>query len=294
MRQWWNKLPMYDKEGQRRASVVFNPTVRFDSRGRQGQDDIDDDDDPPPPTKKGKKQGDDEFEDVTIDGKKFKVQKGAGEVLNKLLGGTGKKAAVVDEAAIRRALEPLLEERGITKKKPKKQQVDDDEGDEGDDDSLMFTDTKAWKKKFAEGLRKEITAEISQSYNADQGQKTFWQNFYAKNEDLEDYKFIVNATLQENMAELKDMEVREASKKLGEYVREKIIEMSKKLLKGTARRNGGHVEGGGTARRGRDDDGGDETDQDEADKAAGMPMTLGAMLKARREARRKPRSQAEE
>lgn len=290
MRQWWNKLPMYAPEGKGRAPLVVVQGDFASSRGRRHQEEPDDDDDDggrPAPKKKAKEQ---ETEEITLNGKKYTVPKGFGEEMQKA-GAKGTKIETSSLAQIRSMFEEMLDTRvGKPKKQAKKQQIDDDEGDDdGEDDALMFTDPKAWKKKFAENIRKEVLNEVRTSYTADQSQRDFWKSFYSKNEDLEAYDFIVKAVLQENGEELLNMETRAASKKLAEYTREKLIEIGRKATgkKGKGNDGSSHVEGSGTARsRGQDNDEQDESDQDAADRKAGMPMTLGALIKARKAERR--------
>lgn len=294
MRQWWNKLPMYDKEGQSGRRATDRPLITgYPPRQRQHQEEPDDDDgDGSPPIKKSKKKVEVEFEEVTIGGKKFRVEKGGGEAINKLVTG-GQRKPVSEEARLR----AMFEEYMGAPKKPTKKKVasESDDDDEGDVDELeMFSDPKKFVKKLTENLTKQITQQIRGEYSADQGQKTFWANFYRRNDDLEEHDFIVRAVLNDNLNELKEVEVGEASKRLAELTRERLLEIAKKVTKGKSKKNGTHIEGSGSARQSRDDD--DEVeDQDAADEAAGMPLTLGGMLKLRREQRRKPRhSEGEE
>lgn len=273
-------------EGKAGKVVTFDPhngLPRRQQRQHQEEPDLDDDESTPP-SKPRKQQNQIEMEEVEIGGKKFYVQKGAGDALK-----AQSKPKQTDEQRLR----AMFEEFMGTQTKPKKKQVRDEPDDEDDEDAeldaLMFTDPAKYRKIMREQLRKDILKEVRSEYSADQGQKTFWRDFYDENDDLKEYDFIVRSTLQENMSDLKDMQTAEAAKKLAELSRDKLLKIAKKMGKG---RRGSdeseHVEGGAPARRGRDSLPQELEDQDVADKKAGMPLTLGGMLKLRREERRKP------
>lgn len=280
-----------DDDGRkvRRPIVNFNPRVVIDSKSSRVHDDDDDGDDGRPATKKGAKT---EFEEVEIGGKKYKVEKGGVEALRAQL--KPKKPAVSESQEIKKMLDEYTAKLQGGKKKKAVEQ-DEDEDDDTLSDDRLFTDTKGWMKDFKKSLSKDILAAVSGAYTQDQSHKEFWGDFYRTNSDLKDYDFIVKAVMSKNAAELSPMSTEEGSDRLAELAREQLLNIAKKVSKGKSKNGKFHVEGEQSSRRSEPDDVEDE-DDDEKDKKAGMPMTMSALLKDRREKRRlgKPLNRTEE
>lgn len=283
------KAPLeQDDDGRqvRRPIVNFNPKIVMHRERDEPQDDDDDvdNDELRRQAKPLKKAAKTEFEEVEIGGKKYKMEKGAAEALK----AKPKKPPASDTQQIRQMLE---EYTAKIAPKPKKQ-VDDDDDDEDDrfSDTRLFTDTKGFVKDFKATLSKEILAAVGGAYNQDQSQKAFWSGFYSLNGDLADYDFIVKAVLEKNKKELAPMDVDEASERLAELAREQLMTIAKKVSKGGGKKNKFHVEGESTSRNeqrgGEDED--EEVDDDERDRKAGVPMTMSAVLRMRKEKRQRP------
>lgn len=94
---------------------------------------------------------------------------------------------------------------------------------ERDWEKLIFEDTPNAIALLKEDIRKEITGELRGAYQKDMGEKEFWGDFYASNEDLKEDKDLVQATLATNMKALADLPVSEASKKLADLTRARIL-----------------------------------------------------------------------
>lgn len=281
------KAPVPDDDGER---IVRRPLVKFTHKIEASHADDDDDDVQPPPRKKTSQP---EFEEVEIGGKKYKVEKGGAEALKAQL--KPKKPAVSESQQIKQMLDEYTAKLQGGKKKKAAEPDDDDDDDEGLSDDRLFTDTKGWMKDFKKSLSKDILAAISGAYTQDQSQKEFWGDFYRTNSDLKDYDFIVKAVMSKNAAELSPMSTEEGSDRLAELAREQLLNIAKKVSKGKSKNGKFHVEGEQSSRRNDPDDDEDE-DDDEKDRKAGIPMTMSALLKDRREKRRlgKPVNRTEE
>lgn len=145
---------------------------------------------------------------------------------------------------------------------------------ERDWEELIFKDTPNAIKLLKEDIRKEITTELRGAYQKDMGEKDFWNEFYASHEDLKEDRDLVRATLASNMPALQDLPVSEASKKLADLTRARILrykggEVDKKNDKKTK------VEGSGAPAP--------KAKAPEAPKI----LSLGDVIRARRAARNK-------
>lgn len=157
---------------------------------------------------------------------------------------------------------------------PQQEKKQEEPPKERDWEELIFKDTPNAIKLLKEDIRKEITSELRGAYQKDMGEKDFWNEFYAGNEDLKEDKDLVRATLGSNMVALQDLPVSEAAKKLADLTRARILrykggEVDKKNDKKTK------VEGSG-APSGKQ-------------KAPEPPkiLSLGDVIRARRAARNK-------
>lgn len=275
-----------DGEGQR---TVRRPIVNLNFGGRKTTIDADPDDEGEEgdddrvivdPLRRKKPASQVEFEEVDIGGKKYKVEKGAADALKK----SAKKPAASDSGEIKKMLD---EYTAKIAGKGKKVTEGDDEPGEGEpdlSDVRIFSDTKGWMADFKKSLSADIVKQISTMYSQDQGQKTFWQDFYRDNSDLKEYDFIVKAVLSKNAKELAPMSTEDAAEKLAELARDQLLGIAKKVSKGGKKKDGFHVEGEQSSRiRKNEDD--DSDDDDEKDRKAGVPMTMSAMLKDRRSKR---------
>lgn len=145
---------------------------------------------------------------------------------------------------------------------------------ERDWEQLIFEDTKNAIKLLRQDIRAEITSELRGEYQRDTSDRQFWSDFYAANEDLKTDDDLVKATLGKNMASLANLPVSEASKKLADLTRERILrykggEVDKKNLK-KAKTEGAAAPGG-------------RKPAPEAPKI----LSLGDVIRARRAARSK-------
>ena len=91
------------------------------------------------------------------------------------------------------------------------------EGDTWED--LIYTNPKAAKAQLYEELKTDILSTVTTAYTADKSADRFWQDFYSANKDLTEQKFLVDAVLNRDMAELKDLPSTVAATKLAEKVK---------------------------------------------------------------------------
>lgn len=94
---------------------------------------------------------------------------------------------------------------------------------EPDWEQLLFEKPGEAVKMIKASVRKDVEAELTGKYEADQGTKTFWTEFYAKNDDLKEDQDMVDAVLRANMQTLGDMPVSKAQEKLADLTRERIM-----------------------------------------------------------------------
>lgn len=99
---------------------------------------------------------------------------------------------------------------------------------EPDWEKLLFEEPKEAVKMIKASVRKDVEAELTGKYEADQGTRTFWSEFYTKNDDLKDDQDMVDAVLRANMKTLGDMPVSQAQEKLADLTRERIMKYTGK------------------------------------------------------------------
>lgn len=141
-------------------------------------------------------------------------------------------------------------------------------------EKLIFEDTDSAIALLKEDIRKEITGELRGAYQKDMGEKEFWNTFYVDNEDLKEDRDLVQATLGSNMTALQDLPVSEASKKLADLTRARIL-----------RYKGGAVEKKNT-QKSRVEGSGPPSDK-KAKPEGPKILSLGDVIRARRAARNK-------
>lgn len=90
-------------------------------------------------------------------------------------------------------------------------------------ETLLFENPKLAVKKMTEGIRKQITEELTGKYQADQGKKQFWDAFYRDHDDLKEDDELVQSILTANMADLANLPVKEAGDKLADLTRTRIL-----------------------------------------------------------------------
>lgn len=117
-------------------------------------------------------------------------------------------------------------------------------------EDLMFRNPKEAVKLIKKQAVAEARAALRAEYQTDQGTKDFWNEFYRKNPDLnrDQDDTLVQGVMQTHMAELAPLPVSEASKKLAELTRDRIMQ-----YRGDTRRNTSRVqvEGANPPRPGR-------------------------------------------
>lgn len=143
-------------------------------------------------------------------------------------------------------------------------------------EKLMYENPKGFVDTISERIVKRVSADLGGKYTKDQGEKEFWTEFYAENDDLtsaED-KSLVRAVLNENINILGDLPVSQAKKQLADLTRKRIMHYTGKKPK-TDKGKKVVVEGAG----------GPRAPQKVVEKD--NVVTLGDLLKARRAKRLK-------
>lgn len=138
-------------------------------------------------------------------------------------------------------------------------------------DTELFSDPKGALKKYGAIVADQVERKLTSKYQSDRGTQRFWDDFYKENEDLKQDHDLVQATLAANMQDLANRPVPDAMKRLGELVRERILRYSRKTPGRKAR-----VEGNEPPQP-----------RPQTRQEPNKVVTLGDILKARREARRK-------
>lgn len=94
---------------------------------------------------------------------------------------------------------------------------------EPDWEKLMYDDPKGFVNTLSGRIAKQVSSELGNKYQKDQGEKDFWNEFYDENSDLKEDRDLVQATLTRNINILGDLPVSQARKKLADLTRERIM-----------------------------------------------------------------------
>lgn len=102
---------------------------------------------------------------------------------------------------------------------------------EPDWEKLLYDDPKGFVGTLSDRIAKQVSTELGTKYQRDQGEKEFWSDFYAENDDLREDRDLVQATLNSNISILGDLPVSQARKKLADLTRERIMRYTGKREK---------------------------------------------------------------
>jgi hypothetical protein len=91
--------------------------------------------------------------------------------------------------------------------------------DETEWETELFRDPKSAIAKIRQGVREEISQELTQQYRAEENMKTWWTDFYKENKDLVGKEFLVTTIMQRDFNEIADLKVGEARPELAKRVR---------------------------------------------------------------------------
>src|SRR5690606_11714895 len=94
-------------------------------------------------------------------------------------------------------------------------------------DEKLFQSPKDVLKTMEERIVSKVSKELTSTYNKDQGERAFWNDFYAANPDLKADDDLVKATLQGNMSRLGGLPVSQAVTELAALTRDRISRYSK-------------------------------------------------------------------
>lgn len=114
--------------------------------------------------------------------------------------------------------------RGLLPKRPEATPDPEPRKVEGPDwGNMIFDDPNRFVQEFGTHIREETISEMKGQYTADQGMRDFWTGFYRENDDLHDFDWVVQASLNRHRSELIDLPVSQASTKLAELSRADIL-----------------------------------------------------------------------
>lgn len=123
--------------------------------------------------------------------------------------------------------------RGLMPKRPEPKIEPEPKPMEGPNyGEMLFDDPQRFVKEFGDDIRKQTIEEMKGEYSADQGMQRFWDNFYRANEDLREFDWVVQASLNRHNSELIDLPVSQAAVKLAEVSRADILGLAGKFGSG--------------------------------------------------------------
>lgn len=94
---------------------------------------------------------------------------------------------------------------------------------EPDWEDLLYKNPKEFVKQHGQRVREEVTRELRGEYQAVRGEEAFWNRFYVEHKDLAEDDDLVRATLARHQADLGDLPVEIAAKRLADLTRERIL-----------------------------------------------------------------------
>lgn len=92
-------------------------------------------------------------------------------------------------------------------------------------ETLLFENPKEAVKR----LRESIVSQVSSMYEADQGRKQFWADFYADYPELRKHQTIVDAVLNQHINEWASLPANQAKQLLANEVKREIVEIAKTI-----------------------------------------------------------------
>lgn len=170
--------------------------------------------------------------------------------------------------------ENSLIRKAIPPREPARSPEPDPE-DETDWDTLLFENPKEAFRLHGDKVREQTKKELRTEYQKNQGEDSFWREFYIANDDLREDDDLVKSELNKNLAALADLPVPEAMKKLADLTRTRIMRYTRNA--GERRRTRAVTEGANAPMVAPE-----STDDKEAN-----VLSLGDILRARKERRRK-------
>lgn len=170
-------------------------------------------------------------------------------------------ALEAENANLRRAIPPAV---------PAPTAPASDPYDDIDWETELYSNPKEALKKYGKIVKDEVSRDLTSKYQQERGQSKFWEDFYKDHKDLKDDHFLVQSTLSANMAALANVPVADAMNKLADLTRQNIMRYSQK----------------GAGRKARVE-GNDPPQPRPQPREEPTVVTLGDILRSRREARRK-------
>lgn len=98
-------------------------------------------------------------------------------------------------------------------------------------DTLLFENPKEAVKKLRESIVEQVTA----LYQADQGRRQFWAEFYMEHPELRRHQTLVSAILQQHTTEWANVPVTQAKQLLAKAVKQELMEIAKTIAPSTTR-----------------------------------------------------------
>lgn len=121
---------------------------------------------------------------------------------------------------LRREMLQLRTQRDKKEETPKEKEKEPEWG------KALFEDPENTIAALRKSIREEITKDLRTDYQTDQNQRQFWNGFFERHPDLRPDRDLVEVTMHANMDKLGNLAVEEASDKLAELTRERILRYS--------------------------------------------------------------------
>lgn len=132
----------------------------------------------------------------------------------------------------------------------------------------------------AKMLEERVYQRVANEYQQREAQKSFWDGFYRKNDDLREDEFIVEAVLSKNSDELLNLTVPKAQERLAELTRQELLRLTRKVKVSDDQSRSRVVSEPASGTRVPKP----QVDEDEG------PKSIGDVIRARAAARRQPRT----
>jgi hypothetical protein len=155
----------------------------------------------------------DDLEEVLIDGVRYMLPADVAASYR------SQEERTADELASLRANPPLAEPISGSV-------ITEDESE--DIETLLFTDPKRALDLHAERVKKEVSSDMRDRYQAERAREMFWEDFYGEHPELVDEKDYVDFTLNKHLDGLSNLKGKKARDELAKLVKGGILKLMNK------------------------------------------------------------------
>lgn len=158
---------------------------------------------------------------VTINGQEYIVPEAMAQALQAEQASNQKKLQSQKEQSQQEKETLLSRINNMTVTPPKEPEMDDE----------FWVQPEKYIQNAINKAVKVTQEQMRTEYQQDVTEKQFWADFYSKNPDLKEHKFIVEAVVARDNAELAKMTVEDAAEAIEERVKKEILKFSPKQTK---------------------------------------------------------------